>query len=126
MRAFWRSVGGRRVLGRNTRPLALNRKVGDHRDGGEWNGRCLKYMFIKDRAVQPDDVVILVLDLSGVDVTCRGRMGPEMAVGDRMVVPGLMFVDVLRRERRCEQQVRAGQKDCRGAGQRRPNHGLHY
>ena len=52
---------------------------------------------------------------------CLGRMRPEVAVGDGMIVPVLMLVDVLRRERRCEQQVRAGQKDRRGTGQG-PNH----
>ena len=82
-------------------------------------------MFIEDRAVQPDDVVIVMLDLGGVDVMRLSRVRPEVAVGDGMVVSGLRLVDVLRRERRGEQQVRARHEKSGGAGQR-PNHRWHY
>ena len=66
-------------------------------------------------------MVIVMLDLGWIGVMCLGRVRPEVAVGDRLVVPGVMLVDVLRRERRCEQQVRAGHDESRGAGQG-PNH----
>ena len=65
-----------------------------------------------------------MLDLVGIGGVSVNRMRGEVAVGDGMVVPGLMLVDVLRRERRCEQQVRAGHEESRGA--REGNHGLHY
>lgn len=111
---------------RNARPLLF---VDDIRDPGdeERNGKCLIRMFVEDRVVQPDDVVVVVLDLSLSGVMRLDGMRTEVAVSERLSVlmSGPWLVDVLRRKRRGQEQIRTGNDERRDAGQR-PNHALHY
>ena len=68
-------------------------------------------------------MVVVMLDLSRIGVMRLSGVRSEVAVRYDVfvVVPDSSLVDVLRRERRGEQEVGAGQKDCRGARQG-PNH----
>ena len=81
---------------------------------------------VQDRAVEPHDVLVVVLDFwpFGVVIVCFRLMRSEMAVRDGVFVPGL--VNVCRRERRRERQEGRDETSRRGASQGTANHRLNY
>jgi hypothetical protein len=82
--------------------------------------RCFVDRLMQHRAVDPDDLLDVVLDLSRIGVVKLGVVRLEMAVRHREVVTGASLVDVLRRERRGERQERRDEQQSRDA--RWPNH----
>ena len=76
----------------------------------------VKRTFVENRAVQPDDMIVVVFDFRGAGAVMVEAVRPEMAVGRSAVV------NVLRSQRRRKQQERDGdQQGCRTCD--RPNHG---
>ena len=122
-----RSVRRRRIFSRNTRPAVLGGDVFRHVIGDERNGRCFVGMFVEDRAIEPDDMRLVLFDLGRFFVMRLSRMRAEVAVCDRVivVVPGARLVHVLWGKRGSEQQVRAGYEQRCQTGHR-ANHALHY
>ena len=90
MGAFRRSVDGRRVVEQRDRPVPLDCDDGVADRRGRHDPRGLVRGFMKDRAVQPDDVPVIgvvVLDLGDVVVVMEaGAVRREVAVGDGLFV----------------------------------------
>ena len=64
------------------------------------NVSCFVNRLVQDRAVEPYDVLdVVVLDLSRIVFVPLVVMRRKMTVCDRVMVAGVGFVDVLRRER---------------------------
>jgi len=97
--------------------LPLNGNPRDEGDDGEWNGPCFKCVFVDDRAVQPDNVLPVVLDLGAVGMVRLDRMRVEVTVRDPVMVVRPRFVDVLGCERGREQEIWPGHNERSGASQ---------
>lgn len=99
MRSFRWTVRGVRVVGLQHRPLACRcKRLVAARQYGR-NVRCFVDLLVEDRAVEPDDVLDVVLDFGGIELVQRPIVGRKMAVRERLIVTRPRLMDVLRRQR---------------------------
>jgi hypothetical protein len=103
-------MGGCRIVVRRHGPRAFGVDWFEAERHGRQGGKHLIRRFVKGRAVNPDDVIVVVIefDLHGVFMSFEMVRG-EVAVRDcvRVVVPWFGLVDVRRGQRRRERQVRS-------------------